>query len=251
MLFNLQNKEKNSYLKWFDILVLTLILWGEGIYTSTVSYIALIQGVTTVDDNLSFSAADNYIALALQAGLLLLALLYLWLRRFDFKAWTIRFNLKAVICSALIFLAAALLLDVYFLLNDPLTGVPPFPGPIGAFFGSETLSSVIYALFNGVYEELYFLGICLAVRKDHLKWAVPFSLLIRVSFHTYQGMLSALGIGLLFGIFMYLLYRRSKDSNLLPFFFAHAIGDIFGLGILVSNPTIADISMPPLITNLL
>lgn len=232
MLFNLQNKEKNTYLKWLDILVLTLILWGEGIYTSTISYIALIQGKATIDDNLSFSATDNYGSLALQAGLLLLALLYLWLRRFDFKAWTIRFNIKAVASGILIFLAAALLLDIYFLLTNPLTGVLPFPGPIGAFFVNETVSSVIYALLNGVYEELYFLGICLAVRKEHLKWAVPFSLLIRVSFHTYQGIISALGIGLLFGIFMYLLYRRSKDRNLLPFFIAHAIGDLFGLGIL-------------------
>ena len=232
MLFNLQNKEKNTYLKWLDILVLTLILWGEGIYTSTISYIALIQGKATIDDNLSFSATDNYGSLALQAGLLLLALLYLWLRRFDFKAWTIRFNIKAVASGVLIFLAAALLLDIYFLLTNPLTGVLPFPGPIGAFFVNETVSSVIYALLNGVYEELYFLGICLAVRKEHLKWAVPFSLLIRVSFHTYQGIISALGIGLLFGIFMYLLYRRSNDRNLLPFFIAHAIGDIFGLGIL-------------------
>lgn len=232
MLFNLQNKEKNTYLKWLDILVLTLILWGEGIYNSTVSYIALIQGKATIDDNLSFSATDNYGSLALQAGLLLLALLYLWLRRFDFKAWTIRFNIKAVASGVLIFLAAALLLDIYFLLTDPLTGLLPFPGPIGAFFVNETVSSVLYALLNGVYEEIYFLGICLAVRKEHLKWAVPFSLLIRVSFHTYQGIISALGIGLLFGIFMYLLYRRSKDRNLLPFFIAHAIGDIFGLGVL-------------------
>ena len=232
MLLNCQNKEKINHLKWFDILVLTLILWGEGIYTSTASYIALIQGASTVDDNLTFSATDNYGALALQAGLLLLALLYLWLRRFDFKVWTIRFNIKAVAGGVLIFLAAALLLDIYFMLTNPLTGLLPFPGPIGAFFGSETVSSVIYALLNGVYEEIYFLGICLAVRKEHLKWALPFSLLIRVSFHTYQGMISALGIGLLFGIFMYLMYRRSKDRNLLPFFIAHAIGDIFGLGVL-------------------
>lgn len=232
MLLNRQNKEKINHLKWFDILVLTLILWGEGIYTSTASYIALIQACQPLMTTLLFSATDNYGALALQAGLLLLALLYLWLRRFDFKVWTIRFNIKAVAGGVLIFLAAALLLDIYFMLTNPLTALLPFPGPIGAFFGSETVSSVIYALLNGVYEEIYFLGICLAVRKEHLKWALPFSLLIRVSFHTYQGMISALGIGLLFGIFMYLMYRRSKDRNLLPFFIAHAIGDIFGLGVL-------------------
>lgn len=91
---------------------------------------------------------------------------------------------------------------------------------------------MIYSLLNGVYEELYFLGICLAVKKEHIKWAVPFSLLIRTSFHTYQGMLSALGIGLLFGGLFLLVYYRSKDKNLLPFFIAHTIADIFGIGIL-------------------
>ncbi len=232
MLINRQNKEKISYLKWFDILVLTLIMWSEGIYNSTVSYIALLQGTTTIDDNLAFSAADNYGAMVLQAGLLLLALLYLWVRHFDFKTWKIHFNPKAVACGVLIFLGAAILLDIYFLLTYPLDNILPFPGPIGAFFISETGSSVAYAMLNGIYEELYFLGICLAVRKEHLKWAVPFSVLIRVSFHTYQGILSALGIGLLFGGFLYLLYRQSRGKNLLPFFIAHAIGDIFGLGIL-------------------
>lgn len=226
------NQKGSSYLAWFDILILTVILWGRGIYTSTMAYIALLQGTTAVDDNLAFSAADNYGALAMQAGLLLLALLYLRLRRFDFKSWTVRFSLKVFVYGILIFLAGALLFDVYSLLTDSLKAVLPFPGPMGAFFGSETVSSVIYALFNGVYEELYFLGICLAVKKEHLKWAVPFSLLVRVSFHTYQGMLSALGIGLLFGGLIYLLYRRSEDKNLLPFFIAHAIGDVFGMGIL-------------------
>lgn len=222
-----QNKEKTAYLKWFDILILTLILWGKFIYTSTTIYIEWVQGTTPVYHDFGSSAADNFRALAVQAVLLLLALLYLWLRRFDFKTWTIRFRPKAILYGALIFLGVALLFDLYWRLTDPLTAVLPFPGPIGAIFGDITVPYVIYALFNGIYEELYFLGICLAVRKEHLKWVVPFSLLIRVSFHTYQGMISALGIGLLFGGFLYLLYRRSKDKNLLPFFIAHALADIF------------------------
>ncbi len=226
------NREKISYIRWFDIFILTVILWGEGIYSSTLSYIALLEGTATVDDNLEFSVADNYMALAMQAVLLLIALLYLWLRRFDFKTWTIHFDLKALACGILVFIASSLLYDIYVLLTDPLASVLPFPGPIGAFFGSEAVSVVIYSLLNGVYEELYFLGICLAVKKEHIKWAVPFSLLIRTSFHTYQGMLSALGIGLLFGGLFLLVYYRSKDKNLLPFFIAHTIADIFGIGIL-------------------
>ena len=45
-------------------------------------------------------------------------------------------------------------------------------------------------------------------------------------------MVTALGIGLVFGLYMFLLYHRSKDKNLMPFFIAHIIADIFGLGIL-------------------
>lgn len=227
-----QNKEKIRHLKWFDILILTLIMLGQAIYNSTMSYIVLIQGIVTIEDNITYSAADNYFGLARQIVYLLVALAYLWLRCFDFKTWTIRFNLKAVIYGILIFLGAALLLDIYNLLTYQLTVASLFAGPIGAFFGNETVASVIYAMLNGVYEELYFLGICLSVKKESLKWVVPFSLLIRVSFHTYQGMVTALGIGLVFGLYMFLLYHRSKDKNLMPFFIAHIIADIFGLGIL-------------------
>lgn len=227
-----QNKEKIRHLKWFDILILTLIMLGQAIYNSTMSYIVLIQGIVTIEDNITYSAADNYFGLARQIVYLLVALAYLWLRCFDFKTWTIRFDLKAVIYGILIFLGAALLLDIYNLLTYQLTVASLFAGPIGAFFGNETVASVIYAMLNGVYEELYFLGICLSVKKESLKWVVPFSLLIRVSFHTYQGMVTALGIGLVFGLYMFLLYHRSKDKNLMPFFIAHIIADIFGLGIL-------------------
>lgn len=226
------NQKKIRCLRWFDLLLLTGILLGEAIYNSTALYLSLLQGGTTIGNNLVFSVADNYAAFARQAGLLMLALLYLWLRRFDFKTWTIRFHLKALVYGALIFLAAALLNDLYYMLTAPLAASLPFPGPLGAFFGDRTVSTVIYALLNGVYEELYFLGICLSAKREHLKWVVPLSLLIRVSFHTYQGLISAIGIGFLLGGFFYLLYRRSGDKNLLPFFIAHAIADVFGLGLL-------------------
>jgi len=221
-----------QHLEWFDVLMLTALLWGESILSSTMAYIALIQGTATVEGGIAFSAADNYGALIRQAALLALALLYLWMRRFDFNAWTVKFSPKAVVCGILVFIASALLFDLYMLLASPLQGVLPFPGPIEGFFGSKTVSTVLYSMLNGVYEELYFLGICLAVKPKDLTWAVPFSLLVRVSFHTYQGMLSALGIGLLFGGFICLLYRRSKDKNLLPFFITHMIGDIIGLGLI-------------------
>ncbi|RLP08221.1 CPBP family intramembrane metalloprotease [Propionibacterium australiense] len=206
-------------------------MWGHSIVTSTTAYLSQLEGTETADESLEFAASDNYGALAMQAVLLLLALAYLWMRRFDFRTWHVRLSPKALVQGILVFLGGALLMDAYLLITSPLTEILPIPGPIGAFFGNETVSKVIYSLLNGFYEEIYFLGICLAVKPHQLKWAVPFSLLVRASFHTYQGMINALGIGVLFGGLIYLLYKRSKDKNLLPFFIAHAMGDIFGVGL--------------------
>lgn len=227
-----QNNAKRTRLVWYDILILTVIFWGMGIVSSTNAYIELIRGTATAEQNLVFTAADNYLMLAEQAVCMFAAGIYLWFRNFDFKSWNIRISLKAVGFGCLIFFGGALLMDAYSIIIWPLEKIAPFPHMIGSFFGNELVSTVIYSIFNGVYEEIYFLGICLAVAPECRKWAVPFSLLIRVSFHTYQGIFSALGIGVLFGLFLYLLYQRSRDKNLLPFFVAHMWGDILGVGIL-------------------
>ena len=50
------------------------------------------------------------------------------------------------------------------------------------------------------------------------KWkALAFSTLIRFSFHTYQGLLWALVIGVIYGLFYYFMYKKVV-KNLLPFF---------------------------------
>lgn len=81
-------KEKLTCLKWFDILILTLIMFGEGIYNSTLQYIALTNQTTTLEENLTFSSFQNYQALVIQSIWLLLAFLYLVFRNFDFSVWT-------------------------------------------------------------------------------------------------------------------------------------------------------------------
>lgn len=227
-----KNKAKLEQLKWFDILILTLIFWGDSIRSSTEIYLQLLSGSGSLSDYNDFSEADNYSALLYQLIFLAAAALYLRLRRFNFSRWNIRFNFKALAAGGLIFVGAALLIDAYTFATAGLAEQLPFPEPLAAFFDDQNVSTVIYSLFNGFYEEIYFLGLCLAVSPRQLRWVLPFSLLVRVSFHTYQGMLAALGIGLVFGLYMFLLYRRSKEKNLLPFFLAHALADIFGLSLL-------------------
>ena len=87
--------------------------------------------------------------------------------------------------------------------------------------------AIVYGLLDGFYEEFFFLGLLTSVKDKYKWWVLLFSTLVRVSFHTYQGMLWALVIGVAFGLLYYFLYEY-KVKNLLPFFLVHALADMFG-----------------------
>lgn len=81
---------------------------------------------------------------------------------------------------------------------------------------------------NGFYEEFFFLGLLLSTNKKYRPWILVFSTIVRISFHTYQGLPSVLVIGVVFGLFYYFMYTRKHD-NLLPFFLGHAFADMVGM----------------------
>ena len=91
--------------------------------------------------------------------------------------------------------------------------------------------AIAYALLNGFYEEFFFLGVMTSVNDKYKWWALAYSILIRISFHTYQGLLWAVVIGVIYGLFYYFLYKK-VIKNLLPFFLMHALADMFGSSIL-------------------
>jgi len=105
----------------------------------------------------------------------------------------------------------------------------PFMNPqeiINKFLALSPMA-LAYGLLNGFYEEFFFLGLMTSVKDEH-KWAaLAFSTLVRFSFHTYQGMLWAIVIGVVYGLFYYFMYKKVV-KNLLPFFLTHALADMFG-----------------------
>ena len=205
------------------------------IYQSNIYYFGLLSGELNIADVLDFSSLQNYQTLIIQAFYLILAYFYLWFRGFDFGVLfsQIKFNSKAILWAFAIFIITAFAMDLYDILAFwclDILGFKIFDDPAATEFSLNiTFSLVIYALFNGFFEEIFFLGICLALDKKYLKFALFFSLFVRFSFHTYQGMLSAIGIGFLFGGILYFLYQ--KIQNLLPFFLGHTLADIFGLSL--------------------
>ena len=226
------DKTKRTYLTIWDVLIVAVILFGFAFYQSTLAYIDVINNVKTINDNLLFTNNDNYIAFIKQFGLLLLAFGYLYIRKFDFRVWAIKFNIKSIFKGILYFIIAALAMDIYTLIANITVDVIANPSPINEFLNNFQFSRVIYSLLNGFYEEIFFLGVCLSVKPKNIKWVIPISLFIRFCFHTYQGMLISIGIGLVLGTVFYIIYFLQKKKNLFPFFIGHAMADIIGLSIL-------------------
>lgn len=68
------------------VFVLTAILFGNALYTSTMQWIVSLSATEVVENGVqSFIAADNWWALVNQGKLFLFALVYLLIRNYDFK----------------------------------------------------------------------------------------------------------------------------------------------------------------------
>ncbi len=226
----LRGKQTLKELQWYDILILTVIMFGQAIWQSNMMWLSL--GNRALAGSVEFSAADNIQAIISQTTLLLIAMGYLRLRSFDFSQWKAKITLKATLFGILLFVVAALVLDIYFMTVGNMFIAPqPAAASVNPMLAQINYTTILFAMLNGFYEEIYFLGMCLYVPPKRIKAMFLISLLIRISFHTYQGMVSALGLGLL-GVVYYIAYEKSDRKNLYPFFLSHAIADVIGLGIL-------------------
>ena len=223
---------KLQHLKWFDIVILAMIMFAEAIYISTIQYFEVQTNPLPPDQITDFSAETTYSIFFIQLILLFIAFLYLKYRNFDFNVWVMEVSIKSVFQGVFLFIILALCINLYalsvdlFLYGDYIQSIG-----IRHIYGIEIFTA-IYSVLNGFYEEIFFLGICLAVKPDYIKWSFLFSLLIRFSFHTYQGMAAAFGIGILMGCVFFFFYQKSYSKNLVPFFLAHTIADIIGLHLL-------------------
>ncbi|MDD6384108.1 CPBP family intramembrane glutamic endopeptidase [Streptococcus hyointestinalis] len=229
---NTQTADTHRYLKWYDILVVTLILFGWFIFKSN----AILLGFIKTGDSGSVGAAVDYLPnFIFQSCMLVLTFVYLKFRHFDFKSLPIRLSWSVLLWVPLVFAAMGLISDVFY----SVTGYynyfdPKILGAIDWSFGAVVTKIlalspmlILYSLLNGFYEEFFFLGLLTSVKDEH-KWLVlVYSTIIRISFHTYQGMTSALIIGVVVGLFYYFVYKYLV-KNLLPFFLVHALADMFG-----------------------
>ena len=103
-------------LRWFDICIITLIMFGQFIVRSTQMYMASLSPTisTTMSETATNTAREGtgYSSnFNLQLILLALALVYLWIRHFDFKQLPIRLKWSVLFWVPFIFAIMGLLAD--------------------------------------------------------------------------------------------------------------------------------------------
>ena len=216
-----EKKSKLEYLRWWDILVITIIMFGPAIINSTNVFFHTESQLLSKETD--FSSNENLFAIATQSIQLGIAGAYLLYRKFDFSIWKFKITLKNTGAAILLFIFLCVCMDVFNIAQTGVASIPEYltsTTPIIGALSEVNVLVVLFSLLNGVYEEIYFLGICTAVNRKYLKIVFIFSLIIRISFHTYQGLMEALGIGLILGIIYFLLYKR-KSNNLYIYMFSH------------------------------
>ena len=99
--------------------------------------------------------------------------------------------------------------------------------PVETALAGSTVSLPIIittAVINGTFEEVFLLGVLQrGLRAYGPTIAIGASMLVRISFHLYQGSLGAVSI-LGFGLVLSLYYLRTE--KLFPVVFAHILADI-------------------------
>lgn len=86
-LHHTRRKELLKYLKGYDIILLTVTLFGYFIYTSNYIVITSLYSHNTRQETSAstFSSMDNWNNLMIQMVFMVSALSYLYLRHFDFR----------------------------------------------------------------------------------------------------------------------------------------------------------------------
>lgn len=210
-----QTRVPASELSLLDALIVSAICFGLFIVASTQ---AMLAGYPDAE----LSDASNVYSILIELVLALCALLYLHARRFDLRPLYPRPQLTGALQGVAIYVVAAVLAWVVtmpFVADDGSV-------PAVAFLlqGVSLASTVAFAMVNGTFEEVFLLGVLLRGLKGQGMWfAVGFSMVVRLLYHTYQGPVGLLSV-FAFGLVLTAFYLRT--GRLWPVVFAHILGDI-------------------------
>ena len=152
------------YLKWFDILIITVLMFGEFIIRSTQQFMeslspSTLTSVAETTTNLASDGAAYSSNFNFQLMMLGITFLYLVIRNYDFKQLPIRWSWSILIWVPLIFALVGILGDIVTTLSGEYnyfnSQLIPFIDPMEIIrkFMALTPMAICYALLNGFYED--------------------------------------------------------------------------------------------------
>ncbi len=221
-----------------DLCALTGIMFGPAIASSSYSLLSSQDSIAPTMPE--FTAQDNWRALGLQSLQLAGATAYIKLRKIDLLPWNLRPTLRGIAIGLGLFAACGVLFDAAYTAYGLFIKCEEThtEGAVKDDDASETAapisvspSLIAYAVLNGFYEEFFFLVLCLSLPTKSTRLLYLYSVAARTAFHTYQGLFNAALIGAGLGTVFYLAAVRCPGQRIYPFVLAHALGDIFGVGI--------------------
>jgi membrane protease YdiL (CAAX protease family) len=206
---------RRTNLSIHEAAVVSAICFGLFIVWST-------QAVLSGFPEARYSDSGDAWMVLVEAVLAASALLYLRARNFDVWSLYPQPDLRGTLFGLGLFVAAWL---------AGVIATAPFMSPGGpsqvtefSFSGVSIASTVLFAMANCAFEEVFLLGVLVrGLRAYGLSIAIGVPLLVRLLYHLYQGPLGAVWV-LAFGLTFTLFYIR--NSRLWPAVFAHTLWDI-------------------------
>ncbi|STZ63112.1 Uncharacterised protein [Moraxella lacunata] len=164
----MKNKLKSLHL--FDVVILAIIFFGFAIYSSNMQFFELISHEQVAPETLEFNSSSNWSGILSEIVALLVAFGYLTYRKFDFKQLNFSVNRWTLPKMVLYILIAGTVASAYEALQ--YMALPQLYPPAEAQYGTSehfsmwSVSFILFALLNGFYEEVFFIGLAALTTKN-------------------------------------------------------------------------------------
>lgn len=207
-----------------ELIIVIIVGFGVFIYSSTRGFFI----VTSTFDHTwtyKFTSLGGYSLVIYELFALLIIGYLLKVRDWSLKDFNFDFTFRLIWIGLLLMFARNMIGGICYKLFI-LVNVMDEAAAKHVQFGlnADWLSTALIIVVNSVYEEVLFIGyIFIRLEKYSPIWIIGFSLLLRASLHTYQGIImlfSIVPMGLVFG---YYYYRYRK---LWPLIIAHGLINI-------------------------
>lgn len=205
-----------------EVLIVLTLGFGLFIYSSTIAFLNNSDAPTLQ----TYNSYDFIFIVVYEIIILTIIAYYLKHRNWSIKDFNLDFTFKMIgVAILLVVLREGLGMLFIKIISTSKIFSPETINEPSISFQTNIVSIVLMVIVNSIYEEVLLIGYFFKrFEKFHPAIIILISLLIRTSYHTYQGFTNLIMIflmALIFGLY-YVKYKK-----LWPLIIAHGIGNIY------------------------